>query len=90
MKARAGKPGSVPWFLFAVLAAMSVGPVTAQRDLAYVGALGPAHRRQWLLEEVAAEDADLKEELTSRLRGPLELDLGDRSAAGIAVAVVQR
>jgi xanthine dehydrogenase accessory factor len=58
----------------------------ATRTLAYVGALGPAHRREWLLEEAAA-CGPLNPEFASTLRGPVGLDLGDRSAAGIAVAV---
>lgn len=60
----------------------------ADEDLAYVGLLGPAHRREWLLEEAAAEGTYLSDEFTARLHGPVGLDLGDRSAAGIAVSVV--
>jgi xanthine dehydrogenase accessory factor len=56
------------------------------RSMAYVGALGPAHRREWLLEEAALEGA-LNPEFVSRVRGPIGLDLGDRSPTGIAVAV---
>jgi xanthine dehydrogenase accessory factor len=58
----------------------------SMQTMAYVGALGPAHRREWLLEEAAARDP-LSPEFASTLRGPIGLDLGDRSAAGIAVAV---
>jgi xanthine/CO dehydrogenase XdhC/CoxF family maturation factor len=54
---------------------------------AYVGALGPAPRREWLLEEVAANGARLSATLLERVRGPVGLDLGDRSPAGIALAV---
>jgi xanthine/CO dehydrogenase XdhC/CoxF family maturation factor len=54
---------------------------------AYVGALGPANRRQWLLEEAAANGARLSESLIAQLRGPTGLDLGDRSPEGIALAV---
>ena len=57
------------------------------RPPAYVGALGPAPRREWLLEEVAANGARLSAALLERLRGPVGLDLGDRSPAGIALAV---
>jgi len=59
----------------------------SRRDVAYIGALGPAHRRQWLLEEMAAHGVRPSGEFASRVRGPIGLDLGDRSAAGIAVAV---
>jgi xanthine/CO dehydrogenase XdhC/CoxF family maturation factor len=50
----------------------------------YLGALGPAHRRQWVLD-----GADVAEgALADKLRGPIGLNLGDRSPAGIAVSVV--
>lgn len=61
-------------------------PLLARQPLSYVGALGPAHRREWLLE-AAAEGAPLDDAFALALRGPIGLDLGDRSAAGIAVAV---
>jgi xanthine dehydrogenase accessory factor len=56
------------------------------RPLAYVGALGPAHRRAWLLEEALTLMIDGDDEGLT-LRGPIGLDLGDRSPQGIAVAV---
>jgi xanthine/CO dehydrogenase XdhC/CoxF family maturation factor len=59
----------------------------SRRQLSYIGALGPAHRRQWLLEEVAALGGRLNDDVRLKLRGPIGLDLGDRSAVGIAVAV---
>ena len=59
----------------------------APRHPSYVGALGPIQRRQWLLEEVAAQGATLSASLIAQLRGPAGLDLGDRSPTGIAVAV---
>jgi xanthine/CO dehydrogenase XdhC/CoxF family maturation factor len=49
--------------------------------------LGPAHRRRWLLDGIA-ERHELSESFTARVRGPIGLNLGDRSAAGIAVSVV--
>jgi xanthine/CO dehydrogenase XdhC/CoxF family maturation factor len=55
---------------------------------AYIGALGPAQRREWLLEEVAANGVRLSAALREQICGPMGLDLGDRSPAGIAVAVV--
>jgi xanthine/CO dehydrogenase XdhC/CoxF family maturation factor len=57
------------------------------RTMAYIGALGPAHRRAWLLEEAATRHGYLSPGFVSRVKGPIGLDLGDRSAAGIAVAV---
>jgi xanthine/CO dehydrogenase XdhC/CoxF family maturation factor len=53
----------------------------SSKPLAYLGVLGPAHRRAWLL----AAEPDVR--LAAMLHGPIGLDLGDRSAAGIAVAV---
>ena len=57
------------------------------RQLSYIGALGPAHRRRWLFEEVAALGVRLNDDVRLKVRGPIGLDLGDRSVAGIAVAV---
>jgi xanthine/CO dehydrogenase XdhC/CoxF family maturation factor len=62
-------------------------PMLAERPMAYVGVLGPAHRRRWLLENVE-DAADLEESFVNRLRGPVGLDLGDRSPSGIAVSIV--
>jgi xanthine/CO dehydrogenase XdhC/CoxF family maturation factor len=61
-------------------------PLLARRPLSYVGALGPGHRRRWLLE-AAEREGPLSDALAQALRGPIGLDLGDRSAAGIAIAV---
>ena len=61
-------------------------PLLAERPMAYVGVLGPAHRRRWLLENVE-DAAALSESFVSRLRGPIGLDLGERSAGGIAVSI---
>jgi xanthine dehydrogenase accessory factor len=57
------------------------------KPLAYVGALGPAHRRAWLLEQARPLAAEHDDRIAAMLQGPIGLDLGDRSAAGIAVAV---
>jgi xanthine dehydrogenase accessory factor len=58
----------------------------AAKSPSYVGSLGPAQRREWLLEEAAANGAHLSAQLVAQLRGPMGLDLGDRSPAGIALA----
>ena len=52
----------------------------------YIGALGPANRREWLLEEAAA-NGRLSESFIAQVRGPIGLDLGDRSPEGIALSV---
>jgi xanthine/CO dehydrogenase XdhC/CoxF family maturation factor len=62
-------------------------PLLAQTPAAYIGVLGPEHRRRWLLDAVA-ETHELTEAFIARVRGPIGLDLGDRSAPGIAVSVV--
>ncbi|HEY2147175.1 MAG TPA: XdhC family protein [Pirellulales bacterium] len=61
-------------------------PLIADRSTMYIGVLGPEHRRRWLLEN--AESGDLPESFRNRLRGPVGLDLGERSASGIAVSIV--
>lgn len=57
------------------------------QHLPYTGALGPAHRREWLLEQALSLTFD-REDPPPPVRGSIGLDLGDRSPAGIAVAVV--
>ncbi len=54
--------------------------------VAFLGSLGPSHRRQWLLESI--DDAEQSDRLREQLRGPIGLDLGDRSPTGIAVSIV--
>ena len=63
-------------------------PLLVDKPVAYVGALGPDHRRRWVLEGIAAASPRESEALATRFRGPIGLDLGDRSAGGIAVSVV--
>ena len=58
------------------------------RPAVYVGALGPAHRKQWLFDEVSHLLPAMPHGLWSRVRGPVGLDLGDRSAPGIAISVI--
>src|SRR5262245_15972169 len=73
---RVGRPGMwAPW-----------GRGTGRR-LAYVGALGPAHRREWLLEQASERGMPATDPIARNLRGPIGLDLGDRSPVGIAVAI---
>ena len=57
------------------------------RPLTYIGALGPAHRRDRLLEEAASMRPGRAPGATMNVHGPIGLDLGERSPAGIAVAV---
>ncbi len=57
-----------------------------ERAIAYLGVLGPPQRRQWLLERI--DDEEQSDWLRQRLRGPIGLNLGDRSPAGIAVSIV--
>jgi xanthine dehydrogenase accessory factor len=54
--------------------------------MAYLGALGPEHRRQWLLDGLAQVNGSAS--MATTLRGPIGLNLGDRSAAGIAVSIM--
>jgi len=58
------------------------------QPLAYLGALGPAHRREWLLDLASTLTVTPDNRVGNALRGPVGLDLGERSAAGIAVAIV--
>src|SRR5262249_15997980 len=60
----------------------------SSKPLAYLGALGPAHRRRWLLEQASESPRRRGDAVDPAVRGPIGLDLGDRSPSGIAVAVV--
>ncbi len=59
-------------------------PHLSEQPAAYIGVLGPKHRLRWLLEKV---NANLPESFTSQIRGPIGLNLGDRSPSGIAVSI---
>lgn len=63
----------------------SILPLLVDRQVAYMGMLGPERRRRWLLGNV---DAHLPSSFVKRLHGPVGLNLGDPSAGGIAVSIV--
>jgi xanthine dehydrogenase accessory factor len=56
----------------------------AETDIPYIGLLGPAGRRQRLLQDID----DGAEKLGGRLYGPAGLELGGRGPAPIALAIV--
>jgi xanthine dehydrogenase accessory factor len=62
-------------------------PLLTDKPMAYIGALGPDHRRQWVLDGMAAA-TPVDDSFAARFRGPIGLDLGERSAGGIAVSVI--
>jgi xanthine dehydrogenase accessory factor len=62
-------------------------PLLSEKPAAYIGVLGPEHRLGWVLRDANATAA-LSEEFTARVRGPIGLDLGERSPDGIAVSIV--
>ena len=61
-------------------------PLLRDKQMFYVGALGPAHRRQWVIDGAMATTS-LPEAFIDRFKGPIGLNLGERSAVGIAVAI---
>jgi xanthine/CO dehydrogenase XdhC/CoxF family maturation factor len=56
----------------------------ADSHVPYVGLLGPAHRRDRLLEDIG----EASSRLGSRLHGPAGLDIGGRGPAVIALSIV--
>ena len=56
--------------------------------LLYLGILGPRHRTERLLDEVAPALGWSREECWAQLHAPVGLDLGARDPAGIALAIV--
>ncbi len=56
----------------------------AASNIAYIGLLGPAGRRERLINELA----DVADALKGRLHGPAGIDLGGRGPGPIALAIV--
>jgi xanthine dehydrogenase accessory factor len=56
----------------------------ANTDIAYIGLLGPAGRRDRLLSELG----DVADDLNGRLFGPAGLDIGGRGPAPIALSII--
>jgi xanthine/CO dehydrogenase XdhC/CoxF family maturation factor len=56
----------------------------AASSIPYVGLLGPAARRERLLQDLAGDAAALH----GRLRAPVGLDIGGRSPESIALSIV--
>jgi xanthine/CO dehydrogenase XdhC/CoxF family maturation factor len=65
---------------------IAILPLLLEKPMAYFGALGPAHRRQWVIDGALAT-ASLSEEFLERFKGPIGLNLGECSPAGIALAI---
>ena len=57
----------------------------AHSDIAWLGLLGPAARRDAVLEDIGSESASL---LQDRLHAPVGLDLGGEGAQTIALSIV--
>lgn len=60
----------------------------AEKPVGYIGMLGPAHRRDAIIGIAKNNGSPLPDDLLARLRGPIGLNLGDRSAPGIAIALI--
>jgi len=54
----------------------------------YIGALGPRHRTERIMDELQSEDPALTGESFSRLHGPVGLDIGTETPQEIALAIV--
>jgi xanthine dehydrogenase accessory factor len=61
-------------------------PLIQDKPMLYVGSLGPDHRREWIINGVQ-QTTTLDERFIAKLRGPIGLNLGDRTATGIAVSI---
>ncbi len=62
--------------------------LTAEDDFAYIGVLGPRSRTQQILDDLSASGVMLRPGHVAALRTPIGLDLGARSPAEIALAVL--
>jgi xanthine dehydrogenase accessory factor len=61
-------------------------PLLHEKPMFYAGSLGPEHRREWLIDG-ALQTTTLGESFMAKFRGPIGLNLGDRTATGIAVSI---
>jgi xanthine dehydrogenase accessory factor len=66
---------------------MTILSLLAQKPMQFLGVLGPPHRREWLLNSLPNRES-LEPDFLAKLRGPIGLNLGERSAPGIAVSIV--
>jgi xanthine dehydrogenase accessory factor len=57
-------------------------------DLAYIGILGPRHRTERLLTEIAPQIDRTVEDCFSRLHSPVGLAIGAKTPASIALAII--
>jgi len=62
--------------------------LAAEEALDYIGVLGPRARTAQMLDELRARGVALREEHVAAVRTPIGLDLGARSPAEIALAVL--
>ena len=62
----------------------------ALKDLkpAYIGLLGPAHRRERLIEEFLNYSPDVSTSFLEQLRGPAGINIGAESAAEVALSIL--
>jgi xanthine/CO dehydrogenase XdhC/CoxF family maturation factor len=58
------------------------------QEFAYLGILGPRHRTEQLLTEIAPELGRTVEDCLSRLHSPVGLNIGARNPASIALAII--
>jgi len=54
----------------------------------YIGALGPRHRTERIMDELQSEDPALTGESFGELHGPVGLDIGTETPQEIALAIV--
>jgi xanthine/CO dehydrogenase XdhC/CoxF family maturation factor len=62
--------------------------VLLARPLAYLGVLGPRHRTERILEELAAEGLRLSDAQRARLFAPVGIDLGGAAPETVALSIV--
>ena len=55
---------------------------------AYIGLLGPSHRRERLIEAVLEHKPDTEDHFIELLRGPAGLDIGAQTASEIALSIL--
>lgn len=60
----------------------------ADKELAYLGLLGPKHRRERLLNEFMDKDPELPLEFFDRIHGPCGINIGAETPQEIAISII--
>ena len=58
------------------------------KELKYIGLLGPSHRREKLFNEILEKNESLSEQFLDNIYGPAGIDIGAESPQEIAISIL--